>query len=58
MTARGISLLAAVIAGAALLLVLRVIGLLIKIALVIALVFTLLAWPVFAAIGRRFSRPR
>ena len=56
MTARGLAIVAALIAGFAALLVLKVIGLVIKYALVIALLVTLAAWIGFAAIAQKFRR--
>lgn len=54
MTARSLAVIAALIAGAVALLVLKFIGLVIKFALVIALLITLAAWISFAAIARKF----
>jgi hypothetical protein len=54
MTARGLAFIAALIAGAMALLVLKVIGLVIKFALIIALLVTLAAWITFAAIAQKF----
>ena len=51
---RAFALIAALIAGAVALLVLKVIGLVIKFAFVIALLVTLAAWIGFAAIGEKF----
>jgi hypothetical protein len=52
------TILAALIAGAMALLVLKLIGLVIKFALVIALLITLAAWLGFEAIARKFrDRP-
>ena len=54
MTARGLAIIAALIAGAVALLVLKFIGLVVKYALVIALLITLAAWIGFAAIAQKF----
>ena len=58
MSLRGFEIVAALIAGAVALLVLKVIGLVIKFALIIALLVTLFAWIGFAAIAQRFRDPR
>ncbi|HEY2835831.1 MAG TPA: hypothetical protein VGI89_04615 [Rhizomicrobium sp.] len=58
MTARGLAIIAALIAGAVALLVLKFIGLVIKFALIIALLITLAAWISFAAIAQKFREPR
>jgi hypothetical protein len=55
---RAFALIAALIAGAVALLALKIIGLVIKFAIIIALLVTLAAWLVFAAIGRKFGGPR
>jgi hypothetical protein len=55
---RSFEIIAALIAGAVALLALKIIGLVIKFAIIIALLITLVAWLVFAAIGRKFSGPR
>jgi len=55
---RGFAVVAALIAGAMALLVLKVIGLVIKFALIIAALVTLLAWLGFAALAQAFTRPR
>jgi len=55
MALRGFVLIAALIAGAMALLVLKIIGLVIKYALIIALLVTLAAWIGFAAVARRFT---
>lgn len=55
---RGFAFIAALIAGAVALLVLKVIGLVIKFALVIAALVTLLAWFGFAALAQAFMRRR
>jgi hypothetical protein len=52
---RAFEIIAALIAGAVALLVLKMIGLIIKFALIIALLITLAAWLVFRAISRRFN---
>ena len=48
----------ALIAGAIALLVLKIIGLVIKYAIIIALLITLAAWIGFAAVARTFRKPR
>jgi hypothetical protein len=55
MTLRAIEIIAALIAGAAALLVLKVIGLVIKFAIIAALLVTLAAWLVARAISRTFA---
>jgi hypothetical protein len=57
MALRGFILIAALIAGAMALLVLKIIGLVIKYALIIALLVTLAAWVGFAAIAQKFNKP-
>lgn len=57
MALRGFVLIAALIAGVMALLVLKIIGLVIKYALIIALLVTLAAWVGFAAIARKFHGP-
>jgi hypothetical protein len=52
---RAFEIIAALIAGAVALFVLKVIGLVIKFALIIALLITLAAWLVFRSISRRFN---
>ena len=52
---RAFEIIAALIAGAVALFVLKVIGLVIKFALIIALLITLAAWLVFRAISSRFN---
>jgi hypothetical protein len=52
---RAFEIIAALIAGAVALLVLKMIGLIIKFALIIALLVTLAAWLVFRAISSRFN---
>jgi hypothetical protein len=52
---RAFEIIAALIAGAVALLVLKMIGLIIKFALIIALLITLAAWLVFRAISSRFN---
>ena len=52
---RAFEIIAALIAGAVALFVLKVIGLVIKFALIIALLITLAAWLVFRGISRRFN---
>ena len=58
MALRGFVLVAALIAGAVALLVLKIIGLVIKFALVIAALVTLAAWLGFQSIARRFTPPK
>ena len=58
MTARSLAVIAALIAGAVALLVLKFIGLVIKFALVIALLITLAAWISFSAIARKIRERR
>ena len=55
---RAFALVAALIAGALALLVLKIIGLVVKFARVIALLITLAAWMGFTAIAQKFQRPR
>ena len=55
---RAFELVAALIAGAMALLVMEVIGLILKLALVVALLVTLGAWLAFRAIGRKFTSRR
>jgi hypothetical protein len=52
---RAFEIIAALIAGAVALLVLKVIGLVIKFALIVALLITLAAWLVFRAISAKFG---
>ena len=52
---RAYEIIAALIVGAVALLVLEVIGLMIKFALIIALLLTLAAWLGFRAISRKFG---
>ena len=54
MTTRGLALIAALIAGAMALLVLKVIGLVIKFAFIIALLITIGAWLFFTGLAQRF----
>jgi len=54
MALRGFAVIAALIAGAMMLLVLKVIGLVLKFAFIIALLFTLAAWLAFSAIAGKF----
>lgn len=58
MSLRSFEIAAALIAGAIALLVLKIIGLVIKYAFLIALLVTLLAWLGFAAIANKFRGPR
>lgn len=53
-TTRGLALIAALIAGAVALLVLKVIGLVIKFALIIALLITVGAWLFFIGLAQKF----
>lgn len=55
MNLRAFEITAALIAGAVALLVLKVIGLVMKFALIVALLITLAAWLGARAIGRRFN---
>ena len=55
---RAFEIIAALIAGAVALLVLEVIGLVVKFALIIALLVTLGAWLAARAIGRTFTSRR
>jgi hypothetical protein len=55
MTLRLFEIVAALIAGAVALLVLKIIGLVIKFALIVALLITFAAWLVFRAISRKFA---
>jgi len=57
MSLRLFEIIAALIAGAAALIVLKLIGLVIKLALIFALLITLAAWLVARAISRNFSPP-
>ena len=57
MNLRMLEIVAALIAGVVALFVLKLIGLVIKFALVIALLITFAAWLGFRAVGRKFSRP-
>ena len=52
---RSFEIIVALIAGAVALLVLKMIGLIIKFALIVALLITLAAWLAFRAIGRKFG---
>lgn len=54
MSLRLVAIIAALIAGAMALLVLKLIGLVIKFALIVALLITLGAWIGFEAIARKF----
>ena len=54
MTLRSLEVIAALIAGAIALLVLKIIGLVIKFAFIIALLVALAAWITFAAIAEKF----
>ena len=54
MTLRSLEVIAALIVGAVALLVLKIIGLVIKFAFIIALLVTLAAWIAFAAIAEKF----
>ena len=55
MNLRLFEIVAALIAGAVALLVLKVIGLVIKFALIVALLVTFAAWLVFRGISRKFN---
>ena len=57
MNPRLFEIIAALIAGAAALLVLKMIGLVIKLALLFALLITLAAWLVARSISARFTPP-
>ncbi len=52
---RSFEIIAALIAGAVTLLVLKMIGLIVKFAIIIALLITLAAWLAFRAIGGKFN---
>ena len=52
---RSFEIIAALIAGAVTLLVLKLIGLIVKFAIVIALLITFAAWLAFRAIGGKFT---
>jgi hypothetical protein len=56
MSLRMLEIVAAVIAGVVALFVLKLLGLIIKFALIIALLVTFVAWLGLRAIGRKFDR--
>ena len=56
MNLRMLEIVAAVIAGVVALFVLKLLGLIIKFALIIALLVTFAAWLGFRAVGRKFDR--
>jgi hypothetical protein len=58
MNLRAFEITAALIAGAVALFVLKLIGLILKFALIVALLITLAAWLGARAIGRKFTAPR